>query len=414
MAKQQDYISNTKKVPHQIGDTDLYYIQVYDGNSNPINELMLHISEKFGLKLDDVMENTRREIEEFIELKLEDKSSNPEVEKLIDNLLIATTESVNRTDLLNKLKKIIKECSFNFEDGEVLKIRLEEIAEKCYTPRKNPYQWQIYIKKDSISYEEFVEQINNGEIPCIGNTSFLTSGKPTELDENENLVLTESNSGDYLSQFKNRGNLLINRYGEILFRGKDRAYIHECENGVYKLEEFERNKKTGKVINRKYNFLDSLGNRVTTIPLDPHNPNPQSLQIERTFFCKHHTHQFRSKKIYPIGYMEFKHDEATYFEDLIALAEENVKRKKKGVDPLMLTTAQNDIPAYANKRVNEIENEKHSLEKEYDLDKIDPKSYNKALKLLARETERIMNFMMKYYPEWDIEETISSYNNEGM
>jgi hypothetical protein len=112
--------------------------------------------------------------------------------------------------------------------------------------------------------------------------------------------------------------------------------------------------------------------------------------------------------------MEFKYGEATYFEDLIALAEENLKRKKKDVDPLMLTTAQNDIPAYANKRVNEIENEKHTLEKEYDLDKIDPKSYNKALKLLARETERIMNFMMKYYPEWDIEETISSYNNEGM
>ena len=54
-------------------------------------------------------------------------------------------------------------------------------------------------QKDGISYEEFVEQINNGEIPCVGNTSFLASGKPTELDENENLVLTESNSGDYHS-----------------------------------------------------------------------------------------------------------------------------------------------------------------------------------------------------------------------
>jgi hypothetical protein len=38
--------------------------------------------------------------------------------------------------------------------------------------------------------------------------------------------------------------------------------------------------------------------------------------------------------------MEFKYGEATYFEDLIALAEENLKRKKKDVDPLMLTTAQ--------------------------------------------------------------------------
>lgn len=328
MSKNVEFISNTKKEPHYIaGSNGLYYFQVQVGVS------------KNGY----------------------------------DNLI----------DYLTKK---------SFEDDDV---------KYAVNPRnRKEHAYVIYKKEDeNQSYEDFVKDIEAGRIHKIGDFLFSAINQNMSLDKNGNLLL-KSYGADLENIMMNCGDILLDSEGNVLRNTRGNSCIREAnEYGYYPEDIFlsEQDKETGitNIVGLAYNFLDpETGKRICNVnykrPILEDENQEYIFPIERTYFSTSNGIQFRSKDIYPTGYIHADRDSVTFYPSALDFIKENRNRAQKGE---AIDTDETPYLEEISKRPEVIDQTITSLGKRLDSGKMSQSEYDKLLSRLDRELTDIEKFI---------------------
>lgn len=250
--------------------------------------------------------------------------------------------------------------------------------------------WGFFKKPDEMSYSDFVKEVDAGNMPMIGYTTCIPTGRDyTRVDSNGNILVASINSK--LENRPDTGNFLIcGETGEVIRKPQPSTVIHSANKyGYYPVEiysnEIDQVNGNKMISSRSYNFLDADGhmlcstqnfNRVGS------KDDEQIYFIDRNFYDRNGGF-INDWDIYPQAIIcESTHGVDMYPSALHALLNYNEKMQRGEELP---NISYQLLEQKAKERMKELDTVTERIGMKYDEHKISDAQYSKIMSILDKE-----------------------------